>query len=145
MNIPQVKARGLLLWWGKFRFMYGHATFYVGLIQMILIALMAYNTTIRPWASEYLGWQITFWQYCIVLAITVTVGIVIEFMVSVPALIAVSNEQMYKHESPIRTDFIHVQQRQDELDKKLLLIMTRLGIDPAATSPATDNTDIQEP
>ena len=133
------------MWWGKFRFMYGHATFYVGLIQMILIALMAYNTTIQPWAVEYLGWRITFWQYCALLGVTVTVGIVVEFMVSVPALIAVSNEQMYKHESPIKTDFISVRQRQDELDRKILLIMEHLGIDPSAASPETNDAGSREP
>ena len=133
LNIPQLKPKGLLLWWGKFRFMYGNAAFYVGALQLALVAIMAYNTTVRPWAAEYLGWNILFWQYCVFLVVSVLMGVLIEFMVTVPALIAVSNEQMYKHDSPIKTDFEDVKReqeaakkKQEEIEKKLDEILRRL-------------------
>lgn len=119
LNIPQLKPKGLLLWWGKFRFMYGNAAFYVGALQLALVAVMAYNTTVRPWAVEYLGWNILFWQYCVFLVVSVLLGVLAEFMITVPALIAVSNEQMYKHDSPIKTDFEDVKKKQEEHDKIL--------------------------
>jgi len=129
MSIPQVKAKGALLWWGKFRFMYSYAVFYVGMIQLILVAAVAYNTTIQPWVSQYLGWGLTFWQYCVVLIVILVIGMVLEFVFGIPALIAISNEQMYKHESPIKTDFAEVKRKQTEIEAKLDKIMSHLGIE----------------
>ena len=128
MHIPQAKARGILLRWGQFRFMYSYAVFYVNLIQLVLVAAVAYNTTLKPWVVTYLGWDIALWQYCIILAVLVTIGMVLEFVFGIPALIAVSNEQMYKHESPIRTDFAEVKRKQTEIEGKVDKIMDRLGI-----------------
>lgn len=128
MHIPQVKAKGILLWWGKLRFMYSHAVFYVGAIQLLLIAAVAYNTTVQPWAVEYLGWHITFWQYCATLGVVLTVGMALEFTFGVPALIAVANEQTYKHESPVKADFVAVKEKQVELEGKLDKIMEHMGI-----------------
>ena len=128
MRIPQIKARGPLLWWGKFRFMYSHALIYVGMVQLTLIALMAYETTVRPWANEYFGWNITFWQYTLVLVLSVFFGVLVEFIISVPAVIAVSNEQMYKHQSPIKTDFEDVKREQRNQGRKLDKILEHLGI-----------------
>lgn len=129
MNIPQVKARGILLWWGKFRFMYNHAIFYVGVIQMVLIAATAYNTTLQPWMAEYLGWNIAFWQYCIALGAMLLVGMILEFTIGVPAVIAISNEQMYKHQNPIRADLDKVRSQQAEMQDKLDKIMKRMDIE----------------
>jgi hypothetical protein len=129
MFIPQVKAKGILLWWGKLRFMYSYAVFYVGLIQLILVAVVAYNTTLRPWLVTYLGWDITLWQYGIVLGVIVIAGMALEFIFGIPALITVSNEQMYKHDSPIKSDFIEVKKKQAEMDEKINKIMEKLGIE----------------
>lgn len=129
MNIPQVKARGPLLWWGKFRFMYNHAVFYVGAIQLVLIAAVAYNTTVQPWVAQYLGWNIYFWQYCVALVAILVTGMVLEFSFGVPALISVSNEQTYKHNNPIRADLASVMQKQAELEGKLNKIMKQMGIE----------------
>jgi len=129
MNIPQVKAKGPLLWWGKFRFMYNHAVFYVGAIQLVLVAAVAYNTTVQPWIVEYLGWNITFWQYGLALGVVLIVGMVLEFVLGVPALIAVSNEQMYKHDSPIKSDFAEVKDKQAEIEEKINKIMKHLEIE----------------
>lgn len=129
MNIPQVKARGPLLWWGKLRFMYNHAVFYVGAIQLTLIAAVAYNTTVQPWISQYLGWSISFWQYCVVLVAVLVSGMVLEFVFGVPATIAIANEQTYKHANPIRADLVIVKEKQAELEAKLNKIMGHMGIE----------------
>lgn len=129
MHIPQVKAKGILLWWGRFRFMYNYAVFYVGAVQLVLVAAMAYHTTIQPWVSQYLGWGLTFWQYCIILVVILAVGMVLEFVFGVPAVLAVSNEQIYKHESPIRADFVVVKKKQAELEAKLDKIIKHLEIE----------------
>ena len=119
MHIPQVKARGVLLWWGKLRFMYNYAVFYVGAIQLLLVALVAYNTTLQPWITQYLGWNISLWQYIAILVVAVVAGMVLEFTFGVPAIIAVSNEQMYKHDSPIKADFVAVKGKQADIEAKL--------------------------
>ena len=129
MNIPQVKARGPLLWWGKLRFMYNYAVFYVGAIQLLLVALVAYNTTLQPWIAQYLGWNIALWQYIAILVVAVVAGMVLEFTFGVPAIIAVSNEQMYKHDSPIKADMVIVKQNQADLESKLDKVMKHLGIE----------------
>jgi hypothetical protein len=129
MNIPQVKARGILLWWGKFRFMYNHAVFYVGAVQLVLVAAVAYNTTVAPWMTQYFGWSLSFWQYCLALAGLLLVGMVLEFMFGVPAVLAVANEQVYKHENPIKTNFDAVLAKQLELEGKINKIMKHLNIE----------------
>lgn len=129
MNLPQARIKGPLRWWGKLRFMYGHAVFYVGAMQLALVAAMAYNTTVQPWMAQYLGWNITFWQYCSVLVAILAVGMVVDFMFGVPALIAVANEQQYKHENPIRKDLTLVKSKQAELEGKLDKIMGHMGIE----------------
>jgi ABC-type proline/glycine betaine transport system permease subunit len=121
MKIPQIKPRGVFYWWGRLRFMYSQAVFYVGFIQMALVAAMAYNTTVQPWALKYLHWNINFWQYSVLLVALVMIGIVLEFIITVPAIIAVSNEQMYKHESPIKEDFVDIRRRLKLLMKHLNL------------------------
>ena len=129
MFIPQAKAKGALLWWGKFRFMYNYAQFYIGMIQLMLIAIVAYNTTMKPWLAEAFGWNITLWQYCVALGVLLIIGMVLEFSLGVPALVAVSNEQMYKHDSPIKTDFIEVKDKQKAIEAKLDKVMEHLGIE----------------
>jgi len=137
MHIPQVNAKGgILLWWGKFRFVYGHAATYVGMIQMALIVAVAYNTTLRPWIVDYLGWDVTFWQYCVVLGALLLVGMVLEFALGVPAFLAIANEQWYKHGNPIKTDIdivkaglSEMKSKQTETDEKLAKIMKRLEIE----------------
>jgi len=129
MNLPQARIKGPLRWWGRLRFMYGHAAFYVGAVQLALVAAMAYNTTVQPWMSQYLGWSITFWQYCLVLIVILVVGMVIDFMFGVPARIAVANEQQYKHESPIKTDLTIVKQKQADLERKLDKVIKHMGIE----------------
>lgn len=128
MKLTQAEIKGPLRWWGQFRFMYGHAVFYVGAIQLVLVATMAYNTTVQPWVSQYLGWDINFWQYCLILAAVLLTGMIVDFRFGVPALIAVANEQQYKHESPIKTDMDIVKKKQDEMDKKLDKVMKHMGI-----------------
>lgn len=129
MNIPQVKASGILLRWGKFRFMYSHAVFYIGALQMLLIAVTAYNTTIQAWMFEYLGWNIAFWQYCAALVVVLSVGMVLDFVLGVPAFIAIANEQQYKHQNPIKADLEAVKLRQEDMQEKLNKIVKRMGIE----------------
>lgn len=128
IKVPQIKARGPLLWWGRFRFMFAHAVFYVSMVSLVMLAATFYNTTLREWASLYFGFEMTFWMFCLGLVIVVVLGILVEFVISVPALIAVSNEQMYKHQSPIKTDFDEVKKKQAEQGKKLDKIIEHMGI-----------------
>ena len=129
MRIPQAKAKGILLRWGQFRFVYGHAALYVGMLQMLLIILMAYNTTLRPWITDYLGWNITLWQYCLVLGGLLIIGMALEFMFGVPSYLTVVNEQTYKHGNPIKTGIDEINRRQDEMDGKLDKVMKHMGIE----------------
>jgi len=129
MHIPQVKANGLLLWWGRFRFVYGHAATYVAMVQMVLIAAMAYSTTVQPWAAEYLGWNITFWQYCTILIIILGIGMVLEFTFGIPAFLVTTNEQWYKHGNPVKTNLDAVKEKQKEIEAKLDKIIRRLEIE----------------
>lgn len=127
-KLPQVKATGPLLWWGRFRFMFGHAAFYMSAVSIALLAPTAYNTTIREWVLDYFGWDMPFLVFMVVLVFVIIFGIILEYVVSVPAIIAVSNEQMYKHESPIDRDFKAVKAKQKEDGEKIDLIMKHLGI-----------------
>lgn len=108
--------------------MFAHAVFYVSMVSLAMLAATFYHTTLREWASLYFGIEMTFWMFCVGLLAVVVFGILVEFVISVPALIAVSNEQMYKHQSPIKTDFEDVKKEQEVQGKKLDKIMENLGI-----------------
>ncbi len=119
IKVPQVKAKGVLLLWGRFRFMWGHAVFYVGAIQLIMLALVTYNTTLRDWAWAYLGIQLQLSHFIIGLFVIIAIGFLVEYILSIPALIAVSNEQMYAHQSPIKADFDEVKERLGKIEERL--------------------------
>ncbi len=93
--------------------------FYVGAIQLMMLALVTYNTTLREWALQYYGIELQLWHFVLGLFIIIFVGFVLEYMLSIPALIAVSNEQMYAHQSPIKTDFEEVKERLTKIEKEL--------------------------
>lgn len=129
IRIPQVKAKGVLRWWGRFRFMFGHAVFYVSAVNMALLAATAYNTTVRDWVLEYIGWNMSFGMFVVIMVAIVGVGFLIEYMISVPALIAESNFQMYEHQSPIKRDFDEVKAKQAELETNLRAIAEHMGLE----------------
>ena len=129
LKIRQTNPKGILRAWGKFRFMYGHASFYIGALQLGSTLIILYNTTARDWALSYLGIHLSFWVYGVFLLITSIIGIVGDYVISVPSLIAESNEQMYKHKSPIQSDFEEVKACQNDHGRKLDLIMKHLGIE----------------
>lgn len=56
----------------------------------------------------------------------IVVGFIVEYVISVPALIAISNQQMYAHQSPIVEDF-------NDVKRKLNLVMKKLEIEDTET------------
>ena len=126
LDVKNIK--GVLLWWGRFRFMFGYSTFYISVMSLIMLAMTTYNTTARDWVLQYLGFRLEFWMFLLFLVVLAVASYVLEHVVSVPALVAVSNEQMYKHDSPIKTDFEEVKKKQKELEDKLDKIIAKLGI-----------------
>jgi hypothetical protein len=125
LKIPQVKAKGMLLWWGRIRFLYGYAAFYIGAVQLLMLALVTYNTTARDWALQY-GIQLQLWQFVLALLIIVALGFLAEYCISIPGMIAVSNEQMYAHDSPIKTDFEEVKKSLKALKEELATLRGEL-------------------
>jgi hypothetical protein len=117
-----------MLIWGNFRYMFGHAVFYVSAVNMGLMAPTAYNTTIRDWSLEYLNYNMPFWVFMLALVSIILFGMLFEYIVSVPAIIAVSNEQMYRHDSPIESDFQEVKAKQVIDEKLLRIVIDHLGI-----------------
>ncbi len=122
MPIPQLKVTNALMWWGKVRYIYGNATFYIGALQLVLVALVAYNTTVRQWVLVYFHFELLFWQYVAVLVTISLIGFLAEYVFSIPALVAVGNEQAYKHGSPIKSDFEEVKKKLSKQKKQLARI-----------------------
>ena len=99
------------------------------MVQMALIAAMAYNTTVQPWVTQYLGRSITFWQYCVALTVILGAGMVLEFTLGVPSFLTTANEQWYKHGNPVKTNLDAVRAKQTEIERKIDKVMKHLGID----------------
>ncbi len=99
--------------------MWGYAVFYIGALQLIMMALVTYNTTLRDWVWQYLGIHLELWQFIVGLVVIILFGFVSEYILSVPALIAVANEQMYAHQNPIKADFEEVKAGLDEVKAEL--------------------------
>jgi len=121
MKNRQLKAKGIVKWWGNFRYIATHITFYSTILILAMTATTAYNTTIKLWMKVYLGVDLQYYIFILLIVIFVLGAVIFEWKVTLPGYFRVFNEQMYKHDNPIRRDL--------ELIKKKLNIMEETNAD----------------
>jgi type I restriction-modification system DNA methylase subunit len=95
-----------------------YTAFYVTIINFILIAVTAYNTTLRDWILKELPW-FSFPIFIVTLVVLVGIAMILEFKFVYPSIWAFRNKQEYTHTSLLRKDLKEVLDRLEKLEKKI--------------------------
>jgi hypothetical protein len=90
-------------WWGLFKLLGQNITSYVQYINMVLIALTAYATTISPYLHEH-GIAIPIWAFGVVILTVLIIAFVFEWAVSFPSFFSVWNSQWWNHNNPMKAE-----------------------------------------
>lgn len=89
---------------------------YQGMLSTILIAITAYNTTLKEWFPF-----IPFWSYVVVAFVIYFIICVVEYKFVTPSTFAWNNRHSYLHSNPVKADFKKVFDILDDMrgiDKK---------------------------
>jgi len=96
---------------------------FITLINLLLLAVTAYNTTLRGW-FEYYNVPLNFWMFMLLLTILLLVAAVLAYKFALPSFFSFWNEQFYTHDNQLRKD---IESLQKTLDDNLNEIKDRLG------------------
>lgn len=91
-----------------------YTAFWLSLVNFVLIALTAYNTTIRVFITDTLPWFNIGW-YALILFLIVVVIMLVEYFVVFPARQSFRNQWEYRQDSPIRKDLEEIKKQLKEL------------------------------
>ncbi len=113
-----LKQRNIGRWWGGLKYVAQHLTTYVTAINLALISVTAYYTTLAPWFHEH-GWYIRFWHFELLLVISLASVFLLEYKIGLPSYFDFFNEQFYQHNNPLRQDMANLSQQVKELKEEL--------------------------
>ncbi len=104
-KVDMYMLRGLLKqhkvpWVGGLKEMLAQTAFYVSMINFVLIAVVAYSTTLRVFILDWIPW-FKLWMFLGGLVIIVLVVMVLEYKYIAPSLYSFRSKQMFEHESKI--------------------------------------------
>ena len=109
--IPSQKRVGRFL--GGVKELLSRVTFYVSILNFLMLAVTAYHTTIRYFLP------LPFWVFFATLAVIVVVAMIFEYTIVLPSQIAFLNWQVYTHDNPVRKDLERIMAKLEEIEKKL--------------------------
>ena len=89
--------------WGVIAQAAGQVAVFVGILNLFLIAVTAYNTTLKEWLIQQ-GIHISFWMFATVIAGLLLVAFILMWKFALPSYYSSINEQLYRHDNPIRRD-----------------------------------------
>jgi hypothetical protein len=114
--------------WGMIAQVAGQVAVFVSIINLFLIAVTAYNTTLSGYFEQH-GVHISFWVFALVIVGLLLVAFLLMWKFALPSYYSSFNEQFYRHDNPIRADLEeikkllnkdlgNVKKRLDKLEKK---------------------------
>lgn len=109
MRLPQFRFK----WIGALKELVSRSTFYISMMNFVMLAITAYYTTIRHFV------HIPFYVFFIALLIIWGSALVFEYMVVLPSQIAFMNVQIYEHNNLIRRDLEKVIKKLNEIEERL--------------------------
>jgi hypothetical protein len=104
--------------WGYLVQVASQTSILVSVVNLCLIAVTAYSTTISPWLLER-GMIIPFWFFVAGLSMLILVMALVLYKFAVPSYFNAFNEQFYKHDNPLRDDIELIKKTQAEILEKL--------------------------
>jgi len=98
---------------GAVKELMSRVTFYVSVLNFLMLAVTAYYTTIRHVLP------IPFWIFFAILIVIVIIAMILEYTIVLPSQIAFINWQVYTHENLIRRDLEKVMKKLEEIEQQL--------------------------
>lgn len=135
-------------WLGGLKDIFAMSSIYLSGVNFLLIAMTAYNTTIKPMLGQpgaslvYLPWMRVQW-FIALLALFMLAMMLFEYKVVYPSYYKFKNEQEYNHGNLLRQDLAGIKTTLDNnghvdpeliarIDRRLANIESQLGIDKEA-------------
>ena len=95
-----------------------HTVFYVNMANFVLIALTAYNTTIKTYLVAYAPW-LTLPIFMVIIMVFTGVAMWLEYKYVYPSYIRFQNQQEWEHQNLIRDELTKITQELRELKEKI--------------------------
>ena len=108
--------------WGIFANVAAQLSILIAMLNLLLLIATAYNTTLREWFEQY-GIPLNFLAFMGLIALLLLVAAVLVYKFALPSYFSAVNDQIYKHDNPIRKD---IEQVQKSIDDNLKTIVDRL-------------------
>lgn len=93
----------------------------INIIQFTAMIIILYTTSAREFFAIHFPWM-TFTVYLVIAFVLVTIVMVVAYTIAAPSTYAFWNQQIWKHDNPLRRKLEHM-----ELNQKK--VMEKLGID----------------
>ena len=111
MNIFKQKNIGKQ--WGTVANVAAQLSLLIAMLNLILLITTAYNTTLSGWFRAY-GIPINFVTFVGLIALLLFVAAVLVYKFALPSYFSAMNDQVYRHDNPIRADIERVQKTLDD-------------------------------
>lgn len=86
--------------------------------QYIALIIVLYTTSLQPFLAAYLPWM-TFTIYMIIACVVIAVVMIMAYILVAPSHYAFWNEQIWKHDNPMRIELERIARNQKKIMKKL--------------------------
>ncbi len=90
----------------------------LNIVQYIALIIVLYTTSLQPFLAEHLPWM-TFNVYMIIAFVAIAVIMIIAYTLVAPSHYAFWNQQIWKHDNPLRTELEEIKRNQKRIMEKL--------------------------
>lgn len=109
--IPSQKNTGQYI--GAVKELLGRTSFYITIINFLLLIITSYYTTIRFIIP------VSFFIFISAVLILVCAAMLVEYIVILPSSVVFQNYQAYKHSNPLKDDIKLILNRLNEIENKI--------------------------
>lgn len=90
-------------WWGSFKLLGQHVSSYVQFVNLGLLVITAYYTSISPYLHS-VGINIPFIPFILIVVAGLLILFFLEYKLSFPSFFGVWNEQWWSHNNPMKNE-----------------------------------------
>jgi len=104
--------------WGIVANVAAQLSILVAMLNLLLLVATAYNTTLRVWFERY-SIPLNFLTFMGLIALLLFIAAVLIYKFALPSYFSAINDQVYKHDNPIRSDIAQIQKTLDDNLKEI--------------------------
>lgn len=113
---------------GGFLDTYGRAAMVINGLQFIVVLVIFYTTSAKPYIIQYAPW-FTFTHYLLLVFFALVLLIVLTRLFVVPSAYTFTNQQVWENTNPMRDKLEEIEKTQTIIQNNQKMIMEKLGID----------------